>query len=125
MKTSARIFLLLLIVSIFAGLAHADCTQGENVTCVTSFTISPDAIVGDNSSVAIGQATAHIATRNNSWELEIRQPAVSAGLAIRPQFISVRTAEALALLGGVLLPAPACLLNSLARMRARPLFRLT
>jgi hypothetical protein len=74
MKTAARIFLLLLVVSIFASLARADCPGGPNVTCITSFTISPGAIPGDNTTTAQGQATAHIATGYNSWELEIRQP---------------------------------------------------
>ena len=67
-------FLPLMLMLLAASFARADCPGGSNTSCVTSFTISPGAIVGDNAQTAIGSATAHLAPNaNGMWILELKQ----------------------------------------------------
>jgi hypothetical protein len=70
----ASAFLVLTVVLFINPQAHGQCPQGPDGSCVTSFSISPGEIAGDQTQVAVASATAHLNPNlNNHWDLELRQ----------------------------------------------------
>ena len=66
MKTVVRCLLMVAMVSLIPH-AYAQCPQ--NAVCVTSFTISPGEIQGDQAQVATGQVTVRLPPGINQWNL--------------------------------------------------------
>lgn len=68
MKALSALFFLVAIVSTGVS-AHAQCAGGPTAACVTSFTLSPGAIIGNNVEYATGQVTAHLPPGLTNWVL--------------------------------------------------------
>jgi hypothetical protein len=67
-------FLILAAMLCITPQAQGQCPQGPYGSCVTSFSISPGDVLGDDADVAVATASAHLNPNlNNQWDLELRQ----------------------------------------------------